>query len=86
MENKKELSKIKCFHYHELTHYAMKCIHKKAYKKALGGVVGESLASQSDWHFTLIACMLTSMMRSMWYLKSGAPFNMTNNKEFLSDL
>ena len=29
----KDLSNIKCFHYHELGHYATKCLHKKANKK-----------------------------------------------------
>ena len=42
---KKDLSKIKCFHYHELEHYAMKCPHKKESKKTVGAAVGEALAS-----------------------------------------
>jgi len=42
---KKYLSKIKCFHYHELGHYARKCPHKKSYKKIAGGEVGETLNS-----------------------------------------
>ena len=27
-DKKKDLSKIECFHYHELGHYATKCPHK----------------------------------------------------------
>jgi len=85
-DKKKDMLKIKCFHYHELRHYATKCPHKKAYKKPSGGERGESLASQFKLDFTLIACMVTSVMGSVWYLDSGASFHMTGNKEFLSDL
>ena len=52
---KKDLSKIKCFHFHELGHYAMKCLHKKVGKNSLGGVVGEALYSKFKLDFTLIA-------------------------------
>jgi len=41
---KKDLSKIKCLHCHELEHYSTKCPHKKARNKTSGGVVGEALA------------------------------------------
>jgi len=59
---KKELLKIKCFHCHELGHYATKCPHKKARKKPSGRVAGEYLASQFELDFTLNACMVTSVM------------------------
>ena len=42
---KKDLSKIKSFHPHELGHYATKCPHKVG-KKPPGGVANEALASQ----------------------------------------
>jgi hypothetical protein len=65
---KKDLSKIKCFHCHEFGHYAMKCPHKKESKKTSGGEVGEALASQFELDFTLIACMASTVMGSVWYL------------------
>lgn len=74
---KKELSSIKCFHYHDLGHYATKCSHKKADKKPSGGATGEALASKFKLDFTLITCMVTSMMGSVWYLDSGASLCMT---------
>ena len=43
--NKNNLSKIKCFHYHEFGHYATKCPHKKTSKKISGGVAVEALNS-----------------------------------------
>ena len=67
-------------------HYATKCLHKKVDKKRSGGAAGEALASQFELDFTLITCMVSSMMGSMWYLDSGASFHMTENKEFLSHL
>jgi len=42
----KDLSKIKCFHCHEMGHYATKCPHNKAKNKSLGGLAGDALASQ----------------------------------------
>ena len=74
------MSNIKCFHYHELGHYAMKCLHKKVGKKPLLGEGGESLASEFELDFTLIACMVTSVMGSVWYLDSGTSFHMIDKK------
>lgn len=79
-DKKNDLSKIKCFHCHELGHYATKCPHKKADKKPLGGVTGEAIASQFELDFTLITCMVTSVMGSVWYYDSGASFHMAGNK------
>ena len=42
---KKDLSKIKCFHYHEYGYYATKCLHKKSDKEPTVGVGGDALAS-----------------------------------------
>lgn len=83
---KKEFSKIKCFHCHELGHYGKKCPHKKVGKKPLGGVVGEALALQIELYFTFITCMVTSMMGSVWYLDSGSSYHMVGNKSFFNDL
>ena len=58
---KKDMSKIKCFHYHELRHYPTKCLHKKINKNPLRGVSGEALSSQLKLHFNLITCMVTSV-------------------------
>lgn len=61
-------------------------MHKKVDNNSLGGVVGEALASQFVLDFTLIACLMISMMGSVQYLDSGASFQMTDNKYFFSDL
>jgi hypothetical protein len=54
---KKDLSKIKCFHCHELGHYAMKCPHKKEERRPQEEQQVKLLASQFELDFTLIACM-----------------------------
>jgi len=66
--------------------YAMKCPCKKVDKKPSGGTVGETLASQFELDFTLIACMVTSRMGSVLYLDSGASFHITINKYFFNEL
>lgn len=83
---KKDLSKVKCFHCHEYRHFATNFPQKKASKKEpVIAVVGEDLASQFEFDFTLIACMTNIVMRSMWYLDSGSSFHMTWNGDLFSD-
>jgi len=80
------MSKINCFHCHELGKNATKCSHKKAGKKPSGGAIGEDLASQFKQDFTLISYMVTSVIGNVQYLDSRFSFHMTGNKEFFSDL
>jgi len=82
----KDISKVNFFHCHKLGHFAINCPLKKSKKKPSGGVVGEALASQFELDFTLITCMVSSMMGSVWYLDSGFSFHMTSNKELFSNL
>lgn len=86
MARRRTCQKIKCFHCHELGHFATKCLHKKSSKKPSGGEAGEALASYFELDFTLIACMVSLMMGSLWYLDSGDSFHMTGNKELFSNL
>jgi len=69
---KKDMMKVKRFHCHDLGHFATNYRLKKSKKKSLGGVEHEALASQFELEFSLIACMVSSMMGSVWYLDSGA--------------
>ena len=80
------MSKIKCFHCHNQGHYATEYPHKNVGMNPSGGATGEALASQFELDFTLIACVVTSVMGSVWYLDSGASFHMNENKELFSDL
>ena len=83
---KLDLSKVKCFRCHEHGHLATNCPQKKKNKKAVGAAAGEALASQFELDFSLIACLVSSTIGSMWYLDSGASFHMTGDKELFSDL
>ena len=77
---------MKCFHCHEHGHFATNYPQKKKNKKVAGAVAGEALASQFELDFSLIACLVSSYMGSVWYLDSGVSFHMTGHKELFSDL
>eukprot|EP00253_Pinus_taeda_P014185 PITA_14185 len=47
---------------------------------------GEALASQFEMDFLLIACLVSSVMGSVWFLDSGASFHMTGDRDLFSDL
>lgn len=84
---KKYFSSIKCFHCHEFEHYVTKCAQKKARNMKLAvATVGEDLASQFELHFTHATCMESTVMGSMRYIQSSAPFNMTRNGDLFSNL
>ena len=78
---KQDMSKVKCFHCHQHGHYATSCPQKKKIKKAAGYVAGEALASQFELDFLLIACLVSSVMGSVWFLDSGASFHMTGDRD-----
>ena len=73
-------SKVGCFNCHEVGHYATNFPLKKSKKGSSKGSEGEALASQFELDFTLIACMVTSVMASVWSLDSGASFHMIIKK------
>ena len=65
---KQDMSKVKCFHYHQHRHYTTNCPQKKKNKQAAGTVAGEALVSQFELDFLLIACLVSSVMGSVWFL------------------
>jgi hypothetical protein len=77
---------VNCFHCHEHGYLATNCPQKKNNKKAVGAAAGEALASQFELDFSLIVCMASSALGSVWYLDSGASFHITGDKELFSDL
>ena len=77
---------MKCFHCHEHGYFTTNCPYKKKNKKATGVAARKALASQFEIYFSLIACLVSSYMGSVWYLHSGASFHMTGDKELFSDL
>ena len=81
------MSKLKIFHCHDHGHYATNCPQrKKNNKKAPGATTSEALASQFEFYFSLITCMVSSAMGSVLYLDIGASLHMTGDKELFSSL
>jgi hypothetical protein len=81
---KLDLFKVKCFHYHEHGHISTNYPQKKKKKKVVGAAAGEAIASQFELDFSLITCMASNALGSVWYLDSGASFHMTGDKEIFS--
>ena len=79
-------SKLKCFHCHKHRHLATNCPQKKKNKKVVGVVADEALASEFELDFSLIACLVSITMGSVWYLDSGVSFHMMGDKELFNDL
>lgn len=83
---KSDMSKVRCFNCHKMGHYATNFPLKKSNKGSSEGSEGEALGSQFEMDFTLIACMVSSMMGYVWYLDSGASFHMTSDKNLFNAL
>ena len=77
---------MRCFHCHEVGHYATNCPQKKSKKGSSKGSDGEALASQFELDLLLIACMVSSMVRCLWYRDNGASFHMSGDKNIFSTL
>ena len=83
---KQDMSKVKCFHCHQDGHYATNCPQKKKNKQVARSAPGEALASQFELDFSLIACLVSSVMGSVWFLDSRASFHMIGDRDLFSDL
>ena len=77
---------MKCFHCHRHGYFATNCPQKKNNKHVVGSTAGEALALQFELDFSLIACLVSSVMGSVWFLDSGASFHMNRDKYLFSDL
>lgn len=81
-----EKLKVKCFHYHGVGHYATNFPQNKSNKGSSKGLYCEALNPEFKLDFTLIKCMVSSMVGCVWYLDSGASFHMTDERSFFSTL
>eukprot|EP00253_Pinus_taeda_P025122 PITA_25122 len=55
-------------------------------KQAAGSTAGEALASQFELDFSLIVCLVSSVMGLVWFLDTGASFHMVGDRDLFSDL
>jgi len=83
---KQDMSKVKCFHCHQHEHYATNCLQKKKNKQDVGSAAREALASEFELDFSLIACLVSSVMGLVWFLDSGVSFHTTGDRDLFSDL
>jgi len=67
-------------------HYVTNFPLNKSKKGSSEGSEGEALASQFELDFTLITCMVSSMMGCGWFLDIGASFHKTNDKSLFNTL
>ena len=80
------MSKVRFFNCHKMGHYATNFPSKMSKKGSSEGSEGEALSSQFEMDFTLITCMVSSMMGYVWYLDSGASFHMISDKKIIQCL
>ena len=67
-------------------HYATNYPQNNSKKGSSKGPDGEELDSQFELDFSLITCMVSSMVGCVWYLDSGASFHMSSDKNLFNTL
>ena len=80
---KRDMSKIKCYIFHNNGHFASKCPQRKKGKGKPQTIVATTetqlseLASKFESDFSFVSCLSTSTTpRSAWYLDNGASRHM----------
>ena len=63
---KQDLSKLKCFRYHEHGNFTTNFPQKKKNKKVTGAAAGEALASQFELDFSFITCLVFVGVPMFW--------------------
>lgn len=85
-KKKKDVSKVKCYSFHEFGHYVSNCPHrkkgeKKGKKKMIASTSVDELSSRMEQEFALIACLTSSTSQGVWCIDSGVSFHMIGVRE-----
>jgi hypothetical protein len=88
-EQKRDMSKVKCFACQKMGHYAGQCPNRK--KKKKGGTTTttdeEEFTAQFERECAFIVCCSTVESPSnIWYIDSGASSHMSGVREHFTDL
>ena len=80
------MSKVKCWTYQKMGHYAVTCPEKKSKEKGKNVATSteiNSFASQFEREFSFIASLSSTVVSSsaMWFVDSGASRHMTGVRE-----
>ena len=82
------MSKVKFFIFHKQGHFASRFPDRKKKKNTqmAGSAEVKELNENVNEYFCLISCMERTTRINVWYVDSGAYFNMTGQKRFFKDL
>jgi hypothetical protein len=86
-EQKKDMSKVKCFACHKMGHYAGQCPNKKKKRQVAASAEVDEFTARFEREFSLLICLsMSAASTNVWYIDSGASSHMTGVHEHFTNL